>query len=81
MRQLVLAALLGVVLPTPVATAEAPPLLGFTPDAAAEQRALERRFRSSWGQEYDGEQMLEHAICHPARHVRQIRRFLDGELV
>ncbi len=40
MRQLVLIALLGVVLSTPVATAEAPPLLGFTPAAAAEQRAL-----------------------------------------
>ncbi len=42
--------------------------------------ALERRFRAPWGQEYDGEQMLEHAACHPPRHTRQILRFLDGEL-
>ena len=42
--------------------------------------ALERRFRTRWGQDYDGEQMLEHATCHPPRHARQIRRFLDGEL-
>jgi uncharacterized damage-inducible protein DinB len=41
---------------------------------------LERRFTARWGQEYDGEQMMEHATCHPGRHVRQIRRFLDGEL-
>jgi hypothetical protein len=45
-----------------------------------DDRFLERRFRTSWGQDYDGEQMLEHATCHPARHARQIRRFLDGEL-
>jgi hypothetical protein len=38
------------------------------------------RFESRWGQIYDGETMMEHAICHPGRHIRQIRRFLDGEL-
>jgi hypothetical protein len=42
--------------------------------------ALETRFAASWGQEYDGEQMFEHATCHPGRHARQLRRFLDGEL-
>ena len=42
--------------------------------------ALERRFAASWGQDYDGEQMLEHATCHPGRHARQLRRFFDGEL-
>lgn len=41
---------------------------------------LETRFVTSWGQEYDGEQMMEHAICHPGRHIRQIERFLDGTL-
>jgi hypothetical protein len=45
-----------------------------------EDAALERRFRARWGQEYDGEQMMEHATCHPGRHERQLRRFLDGEL-
>jgi N-acetylated-alpha-linked acidic dipeptidase len=44
MRHLVFAILLGAVLSTPLVAAEAPPLLGFTPAAAAEQRALEQRF-------------------------------------
>jgi hypothetical protein len=42
--------------------------------------ALETRFETRWGQVYDGEQMMEHAACHPGRHIRQLRRFLDGEL-
>ncbi|HMB71426.1 MAG TPA: DinB family protein [bacterium] len=42
--------------------------------------ALEKRFDTRWGQNYDGEQMMEHASCHPGRHIRQLRRFLDGEL-
>lgn len=42
--------------------------------------ALENRFTTRWGQSYDGEQMMEHAACHPGRHIRQLRRFLDGEL-
>lgn len=41
---------------------------------------LERRFTTRWGQEYDGEQMLEHATCHPGRHARQLRRFFDDEM-
>lgn len=49
--------------------------LGGVPDAN-----LEKSFKVSWGQEYDGEQMMEHATCHPGRHIRQLRRFLDGEL-
>jgi hypothetical protein len=47
---------------------------------AVQDAQLEGRFKARWGQEYDGEQMLEHAICHPGRHIRQLRRFLDGEL-
>lgn len=42
--------------------------------------ALETRFEARWGQSYDGEQMMEHASAHPGRHIRQLRRFLDGEL-
>jgi len=42
--------------------------------------ALGTRFTASWGQDYDGEQMLEHATCHPGRHIRQLCRWLDGEL-
>jgi hypothetical protein len=48
--------------------------------APVEDALLENRFETRWGQVYDGEQMMEHATCHPGRHVRQLRRFLDGEL-
>lgn len=34
------------------------------------------RIQSRWGQAYDIEQMLEHAIVHVLRHRRQIERFL-----
>ncbi len=34
------------------------------------------RIQSRWGQVYDVEQMLEHAIVHVLRHRRQIERFL-----
>jgi len=42
--------------------------------------ALGSRFVTGWGQDYDGEQMMEHAACHPPRHIRQIEKFLDGTL-
>ena len=45
-----------------------------------EDASLEKRFVTRWGQDYDGEQMMEHATCHPGRHARQLRRFFDGEL-
>lgn len=34
------------------------------------------RIQSRWGQVYDVEQMLEHAIVHVLRHRRQVERFL-----
>ncbi|HEY3568527.1 MAG TPA: DinB family protein [Thermoanaerobaculia bacterium] len=34
------------------------------------------RIQSRWGQAYNLEQMLEHAIVHILRHRRQIERFL-----
>jgi len=42
--------------------------------------ALAKRFVTGWGQDYDGEQMMEHAACHPPRHIRQLEKFLDGTL-
>ena len=48
--------------------------------ANVEDAWLERRFKSRWGQDYDGEQMLEHATCHPGRHSRQLQKFFDGTL-
>lgn len=34
------------------------------------------KINSNWGQEYDLEQLLEHAIVHILRHRRQIEKFL-----
>lgn len=34
------------------------------------------KFKSRWGQDYDIEQLLEHAIVHILRHRRQIEKFL-----
>jgi uncharacterized damage-inducible protein DinB len=34
------------------------------------------QIKTSWGQEYDFEQLFEHAIVHILRHRRQIERFL-----
>lgn len=34
-----------------------------------------KEFKVAWGQNYDFEQMLEHAIVHILRHRRQIERF------
>ena len=38
----------------------------------------EDKIVSRWGQQYDAEQLLEHAIVHVMRHQRQIERFLQG---
>jgi len=34
---------------------------------------------SRWGQRYDLEQLLEHAIVHVLRHRRQIERLKQGQ--
>ncbi len=33
-------------------------------------------FKSRWGEDYDVEQMLEHAIVHPMRHRIQLERLM-----
>ena len=38
--------------------------------------AVTNIIKTEWGQEYDFEQLLEHAIVHILRHRRQIERFL-----
>ena len=35
------------------------------------------KLKTTWGQDYDFEQLLEHAIVHILRHRRQIERFLN----
>ena len=53
----------------------------FTREALANVRdeAIERTTFERWGVSFTGEQMMEHATCHPGRHIRQLRRFFDGE--
>lgn len=41
-----------------------------------EDQIMAVRIESSWGQTYDLEQMMEHAIVHILRHRRQIQRML-----
>lgn len=36
-----------------------------------------KKIRTNWGQLYDIEQLMEHAIVHILRHRRQIERFLQ----
>lgn len=46
------------------------------PTIALEQYASEKKILVRWGQRYDIEQLVEHAIVHILRHRRQIERFL-----
>jgi len=45
------------------------------PDIKLESYKAEEKMLVSWGQLYDVEQLLEHAIVHVLRHSRQIERF------
>lgn len=42
----------------------------------SENQLAQVRFTSTWGTEYDLEQILEHAIVHILRHRRQIENWL-----
>ncbi|HLP50255.1 MAG TPA: DinB family protein [Chitinophagales bacterium] len=37
---------------------------------------INNQMKTAWGQQYDFEQLLEHAIVHVMRHKRQIERLL-----
>jgi hypothetical protein len=50
------------------------------PDLELETFEQERKILVRWGQTYDVEQLMEHAIVHILRHRRQIERFLGAEL-
>lgn len=49
------------------------------PDIQIEAKDPKDKILVTWGQLYDVEQLLEHAICHILRHRRQIERFLQRE--
>ncbi|MFN0212702.1 MAG: DinB family protein [Saprospiraceae bacterium] len=46
------------------------------PEIVLEAYEPEQKMRVRWGQLYDVEQLMEHAIVHILRHRRQIERFL-----
>lgn len=48
-------------------------LTAFT-DAELEQLNNNEKIKTNWGQVYDAEQLMEHAIVHILRHKRQIER-------
>ncbi len=45
------------------------------PNLKLEEFETEKKMTVRWGQKYDPEQLLEHAIVHILRHRRQIERF------
>ena len=47
------------------------------PKIKLESYEAEQKMRVRWGQLYDVEQIMEHAIVHILRHRRQIERFLQ----
>jgi len=46
------------------------------PNLKLEEKSPNNKIKVAWGQHYDIEQLLEHAIVHVLRHRRQIERFL-----
>jgi uncharacterized damage-inducible protein DinB len=44
-------------------------------DDTLEECEASKKIRTSWGQLYDIEQLMEHAIVHILRHRRQIQKF------
>lgn len=46
------------------------------PNLTLKETKQEKKMLVKWGQYYDIEQLVEHAIVHILRHRRQIERFL-----
>jgi len=46
------------------------------PNMKMEEYEFDKKIKVRWGQQYDVEQLFEHAIVHILRHRRQIERFL-----
>jgi uncharacterized damage-inducible protein DinB len=51
-------------------------VLGTIRDDELERFDDSEKMKTSWGQTYDIEQMMEHAIVHILRHHRQVERFM-----
>ncbi|MDN3657611.1 DinB family protein [Ferruginibacter paludis] len=50
---------------------------GEITDDELEEMNNEKKLLTGWGQHYDIEQMMEHAIVHVLRHRRQIENFVE----
>lgn len=46
------------------------------PNLKLEEHDNRKKMLTNWGQSFDAEQIIEHAIVHILRHRRQIERFL-----
>jgi len=46
------------------------------PDLEMEEHEEAKKIKARWGQSFDVDQLMEHAIVHILRHRRQIERFL-----
>ncbi len=46
------------------------------PNVQIEELDAAKKIKVLWGQQYDAEQLMEHAIVHVLRHRRQIAHFL-----
>ena len=46
------------------------------PKLKLEETDSQKKILVRWGQQYDVEQLFEHAIMHVLRHRRQIERFI-----
>ncbi len=46
------------------------------PDITLEEHDNSKKIKVNWGQQYDVEQLMEHAIVHILRHRRQIENFI-----
>lgn len=46
------------------------------PNIVIEEQTHEKKMKAKWGQYYDVEQLMEHAIVHVLRHRRQVELFL-----
>lgn len=46
------------------------------PNIKMEEHEEEKKMKARWGQTFDVDQLMEHAIVHILRHRRQIERFM-----
>lgn len=51
------------------------------PGIELEELGHSKKILTDWGQAYDIEQMMEHAIVHVLKHRRQIQRFVSQQVL